>query len=137
MARYLFVLVFMAMVAQIAPLAAQERQQPPSDLTVVWTTGMYAVASWTQTSNANEVCLSKAQDGRGVLLGCWKSAPGPQQVTMPNPKGSTDAAFFPHIGERYIVEEWRWDADGAWAIGRSNVALLDYRRRYLPLIERP
>lgn len=136
LAMWIVVLGALSMLAQTCGgRAAQSQEAPPTDLQAVWTVKPFARITWTQTSGATEVCLSKNAHGNGILIGCWPSAPGAHEVILPNPGGSTDAAYFPAWGDVYFVEEWRRDGSGAQPIGRSNRAPL-IGRLGLPLLRR-
>jgi hypothetical protein len=137
LAMWIVVLGALSMLAQTCggQRTAHSQEAPPSDLSAIWATPPYAHITWTQTSSATYICLSKNAHGNGILIGCWSGAAGAHKVIFANPVGSNDAAVFPAWGDEYSVEEWRETAGGWVAIGRSNRARL-LARRWLALIRR-
>lgn len=77
-----------------------------------WIDSTHAVVEWSQSSQADRVCVDRQPaTGGPVLIGCFAGVAGWHTIVVPQTAASIDGAYRPRPGDRYIVSEYQ---NGAW-----------------------
>jgi len=104
-----FVFLVSIVLHKLAALLLLALLQPAPDpgLTAVWARPGVARIVWQQPAGVHLICISR----NATLIRCWTDLPAETYVMVLGNKGPLDAAFRPHSGDVFVLQQdgqtWR------------------------------